>query len=227
MTISNYAEDQLLDAVWNADTTGLPSGDLYMQLHSGDPNETGASNVVNVARVQVPFGVASGGTLSNTGNIDFTSMPTVSGDGVWGWSFHDTAGSGGPPTGGNCWWWGVFSTVEGVADADSTDIGANNDFQSASHGLIANDRIAFESIPGAAGGDIGGVSLIGTGTGVLYHVIATGLTTDSFRVSTTQGGGALDLTADGQLRWYKVVPKVTNSGDTFRVATGDLDVFLD
>lgn len=226
MSISNYAEDQLLDAIFNFDTTGLPSADLYMQLHSGDPNETGASNVVNVARVQVPFGASSGGTLSNTGNIDFTSMPTVSGDGVWGWSFHDTAGSGGPPTGGNCWWWGVFATVEGVADAGTAEV-TSNLFHAGAHGLTTNDRVAFESIPGAAGGDIGGPSLIGTGTGVLYHVIATGLTTDVFSVSTTQGGGALDLTSDGQLRWYKVVPKTTNSGDTFRVATGDLDIYLD
>lgn len=226
MSISNYAEDQLLDAVWNADTTGLPGGDLYFQLHSADPNETGASAVVNVARVQAGFGAASGGTLSNTGNIDFVSMPAVAGDGVVGWSAHDTAGSGGPPTGGNCWWWGLLSTVEGVADADSTDTAAG-DLQSAAHTLTTNDRVAFLSIPGAAGGDIGGPVLYGTGSGVLYHVIATGLTTEKFRVSTTQGGGALALSGDGSLRWLKVVPKTTNSGDTFRIATGDLDVFLD
>jgi hypothetical protein len=114
--------------------------------------------------------------------------------------------------------------LEGVADADSTDV-TNNDFQSASHGLTTNDRVAFEAIAAAAGGNIAGPTLIGTGSGVLYHVIATGLTTDSFRVSTTQGGSALDITADGQLRWYKVVPKTTNLNDVLTIATGDLDVY--
>lgn len=230
MPISNYARDQLLDAIYNADTTGFPAGDPYIQLHSGDPNATGASNVVNVARVQAAFGVASSGLVSNSGNIDFASMPAVSGDGVVGWSVWDVAGSGGPPTGGNCCWWGLFmgtTPLEGVADVDSSDL-TSNLFQSASHGLSANDRIAFLPVNGNSGGQVTTPAAFGTGTGVLYHVIATGLTTNEFSVSTTQGGAALDLlTNDGAIRWIRVVPKTTNSGDTFRIATGDLDVYLE
>jgi hypothetical protein len=226
MPISNYGRDQMLDWVWNADATGIPTGDLYMQLHSGDPNATGASNVVSVARVQVPVGAAASGTVANTGNVDFVSMPAVTGDGVWGWSVHDGAGSGLPPTGANAWWWGVFNSAEGVADAGTAEV-TSNLFHSGAHGLTTNDRVCFLAVPGAPGGSIGGPTLIGTGTGVLYHVIATGLTTDVFSVSTTQGGGALDLTGDGTLRWFKVGNKTTNLNDTFRVATGDLDVFLE
>jgi len=230
MPISTYARDQLLDALFNADTTGFPAGDPYFQLHSGDPNATGASNVVSIAaRVQAAFGAAASGTLSNTGNIDFTSMPAVSGDGVIGWSAWDAAGSGSPPTGGNCLWWGVFtgtSPLEGTADAGTAEV-TSNLFHSGAHGLTTNDRVAFFAANGNAGGNIGGPTLYGTGSGVLYHVIATGLTTDVFSVSTSQGGAALDLTADGALRWVKVVPKTTNSGDTFRISTGDLDVYLE
>jgi hypothetical protein len=223
---SNYARDQLLDAIFNADTTGFPAGDPYIQLHSGDPNATGASNVVNVARVQAAFGAAASGLVSNSGNIDFASMPTVGTDGVWGWSAHDTAGTGLPPTGGNCVAWGPLATAEGVADAGTAEV-TSNLFHSGAHGLTTNDRVCFLAVNGAPGGAIGGPSLIGTGTGVLYHVIATGLTTDVFSVSTTQGGGALDLTADGSLRWFKVNNRTTTSGDTFRIATGDLDVYLE
>lgn len=226
---SNYARDQLLDAILNADTTGFPAGDPYFQLHNGDPNATAASNIVDVARVQAAFGAAASGTLSNSGAIDFASMPAVGSDGVIGWSAWDTADATPTTPGGNAYWWGLFmgsTPLEGYADVDSTDA-TNNDLQSAAHGLSANDRIAFLSVPGAPGGVPGGPSLYGTGSGVLYHVIATGLTTDAFRVSATQGGAALDITGDGTFRWIRVVPKVVNLGDTFRIAAGDLDVFLE
>jgi hypothetical protein len=229
MPISNYARDQLLDAIFNADTTGFPAGDPFFQLHSGDPNATGASNVVNVARVQAAFPAAASGSLANSANIDFASMPAVSGDGVYAWSAWDAAGAGGPPTGGNCLWTGFFmgsSPLEGVADTDSTDI-ASDLLQSASHGLSSGDRIAFLPVNGTAGGNPTGLSLMSTGTGVLYYVIATGLTTNEFKVSTTAGGAAVDITADGQVRWLRVVPKTTNSGDTFRISSGTLTAFLE
>lgn len=229
MPISSYARDQLLDAIFNADTTGFPAGDPFVQLHSGDPNATGASNVVAVARVQAAFGAAASGTLSNTANIDFASMPAVTGNGVLGWSVHDAAGTGSPPSGGNALWWGLFmgtTPLEGVADVDSADV-TSNLFQSAAHGLAADDRIAFLPVNGAAGGTPAGPTLFGTGTGVLYYVLATGLTTNEFAVSTSSGGAALDLTADGSVRWVRVVGKTTNSGDTFRISAADLDVFLE
>lgn len=226
MPISSYARDQLLDALFNADTTGFPAGDPFFQLHSGDPNATGASNVVNVARVQAAFPAASSGSLANTANIDFASMPAAT---VIGWSAHDAAGTGGPPTGGNALWWGLFmgaSPLEGFADVDSADV-TSNLFQSAAHGLSADDRIAFLPANGAAGGTPAGPSLFGTGTGVLYYVLATGLTTNEFAVSTSSGGAALDLTADGSVRWVRVVPKTTNSGDTFRISAGTLTAYLE
>lgn len=221
MPISNFGRDQILDWVWNADATGIPTGDLFLQLHSGDPNATGASNQVAHTRVTIPVGASASGLVQNTGNVDVTTgIPTVSGDGIWGWSAFDAVSAG------NCWWWGVLATAEGVADAGAAEV-TSNLFHSAAHGLAANDRVAFYSVPQAPGGAIAGPSLIGTGTGVLYYVIATGLTTDVFSVSTTQGGAALDLTGDGTLRWFKVGNKTTNAGDTFRIATSQLSVYLE
>jgi hypothetical protein len=230
MPITNYARDQLLDAIFNADTAGFPAGDPFFQLHSGDPNATAASNVVNVARVQAAFPAAASGTLANSANIDFASMPAVSGDGVYAWSAWDGAGAGGPPTGGNALWWGFFmgaSPLEGVADVDSADL-TSNLFQSAAHGLSANDRIAFLPVNGNSGGQVTTPSAFHTGTGVLYYVIATGLTANEFSVSTTSGGAALDIaTNDGAIRWIRVVGKTTNSGDTFRISSGTLSAFLE
>lgn len=115
MTMSDNGELQVLDAIFNADTVGFPAGNPYVQLHSGDPGEAGTTNVVSIGRVQADFGVASGGTLSNSANIDFTSMPAVTAPGVVAWSVWDAAGSGSPPTGGNCFWTGWFSTVGRIA----------------------------------------------------------------------------------------------------------------
>jgi hypothetical protein len=229
MPITNYARDQLLDAIFNADTTGFPAGDVYVQLHSGDPNATGASNVVSVARVQVAFGAAASGTLSNTGAIDFTTMPAVGAPGVVGWSAHDTAGSGLPPTGGNAVWYGLFTGTTPLAGTgEVTTAGVtSNDIVSAAHGLSADDRIALFTLPGAPGGTPTGPTYYGTGTGVLYYVLSAGLTADSFNLSTSSGGAELDFTTDGTLAWVRVVPKTTNLNDTFRIGAGDLDVYLE
>jgi hypothetical protein len=229
MPITPYARDQLLDAIFNADTTGFPAGDPFFQLHSGDPNATGASNVVNVARVQAAFPAAASGSLSNTANIDFASVPAVATPGILGWSAHDTAGAGGPPTGGNGLWWGLFmgaTPKAGIADAGAAEV-TSNLFHTGGHGLSTDDRIAFLTAPGAPGGDIAGPTLYGTGTGVLYFVLAAGLTTDVFAVSTTSGGGALDITGDGSIGWVRVVGKTTNSGDTFRISAASLTAFLE
>ena len=70
-----------------------------------------------------------------------------------------------------------------------------------------------------------GTSPTGLTAGTLYFVIATGLTTDAFRVSTTQGGAALDITGNGSAIWRKVVVTNFSSAGTFQVAAGDLDIF--
>lgn len=220
MTISDNGELQVLDEIFNAGVGTFPAADPYIQLHSGDPGEAGTTNVVNVARVQAPFSAAAGGTLSNTGNIDFVSMPAVTTPGVVAWSVWDAAGTGGPPTGGNCFWTGWFSTVGRIAmTSDATDV-TNNDLRSPGHGFVADDRIVFEAIEGEA-------APTGLTLGTLYFVIATGLTTDIFRVSTTSGGAAVDITVKGSAMARKVDGKTTNLNDTFRIATGDLDIFID
>lgn len=65
----------------------------YAQLHSGDPGIAGNVNIISgPARQLLAFGsVASGGSIANTGQVDFPSMPatTVSWITLW------TAASGG------------------------------------------------------------------------------------------------------------------------------------
>ncbi len=113
MSISNYAENKLLDAVFN--NTSFAVTQAYVSLHTADPGETGASEVTggSYARQSGSFGVASGGALSNDANIVFASMPacTVTHVGVW-----DAA------TVGNFLWGGALTASKTLGAGDTLQI---------------------------------------------------------------------------------------------------------
>lgn len=69
------------------------------------------------------------------------------------------------------------TALTGDADTDNTiDI--------TGHGLVAGDRITFHTLTGG----------VGLTAGTAYYVISSGLTADSFKVSTTSGGSEVDIT---------------------------------
>ena len=88
MSIANYAENQLLDAVFIHDAFCV-TGDPYVSLHTGDPGETGLSvgeiTSGTVPRIQVSFNAAVAGSSTNSKHAYFTSMPalTISHIGLW------------------------------------------------------------------------------------------------------------------------------------------------
>ena len=218
MPLSDAAANTSLDDMFNAGTGFAIAADPWLQLHSGDPGVNGTTNVVSVGRVQFACPAAAARTLSNTANVDFVSMPAVASPGVVAWSVWDSQGSGLPPTGGICFWTGWFSNQNYTIQVDDEDL-ATDDLESPTHGLLADDRVVFEvieafSIPA------------GLTAGTLYFVLSAGNVDDMFRVSTTSVGAAVNITAEGQALARKVVGKVTNSGDTFRINAGDLDLFL-
>jgi hypothetical protein len=118
MTISNYAENKLLDAVFNAASFGL-AGDPYVSLHTADSGETGASEVAggSYARVQAAFDTAASGAVSNTAIIDFTGMPaaTVTHVGIW-----DASGAG------NFLWGGALAAPKTTGAGDTLRLPAGD-----------------------------------------------------------------------------------------------------
>jgi hypothetical protein len=88
----------------------------------------------------------------------------------------------------------------GTSKQGAATVSASDDlFLSKGHGLTTGNRVVFfqvanESIP------------TGVTVGTVYYVIASGLTTDAFRVSTTSGGSTIDVTADGETFWMDCVP---------------------
>jgi hypothetical protein len=97
---------------------------------------------------------------------------------------------------------------------DSAGVTANLIFSPA-HGLTTNDRVVFWPTIGAA-------LPTGLSEDTGYFVIATGLTTDAFSVSTTQGGGAVDITAIGDGDLQEFVPEVFAGQGTYQVTSFDV-----
>jgi hypothetical protein len=211
MPLSTFGQNALLDEVFNLGVGTFPTIEVYHSLHSADPGLTGANELTGgspaYARKQNTYPASAAGTLDNDTAILFD----VPAGNVVAWGIWDAV------TAGNCYQTGWFSTVSGLALVRTADATAN-DVQSVAHGLALDDRIVFEVVEGLS---------VPTGltAGTLYYVISTGLTTDAFRVATTSGGAAVDITGTGSSIWRKVV--VTNFGGQgqFQINAGEFDVF--
>lgn len=125
MTISDYAELKLLDAVFNSVAFSV-TGDPYISLHDGAVGETGANEIVPggnaYARQQEAFGVAAAGAVDNDTEVQWTNMPdcVASGTneqltdvGVW-----DAV------SGGNFLWGGALTVAKNVNAGDTFTIAA-------------------------------------------------------------------------------------------------------
>lgn len=218
MPLSDAGANNVLDEIFNAGAGSFPAGDAYLQLHSGDPGAGGTTNIIDIPRVQFACPSAASRTLENSAIIDFTTMPAVAAPGVVAWSVWDVADATPLTPGGVCYWTGWLSLSSGTAQVDAGSDVTNNDIESTAHGLVLDDRVMFEALEGLT-------IPAGLTAGTLYFVISTGITTDSFRVSATSGGAAIDITAAGQALWRKVSGKPVTAGDTFRINAGALDFF--
>lgn len=87
------------------------------------------------------------------------------------------------------------------------------------HGLQADQRVYVLAAPGA-------VIPAGLSEGTAYFVLATGLTTDAFKLSTSSGGGAVDITASGAALFipYKAVTIAALATPEFAVGTLKLQI---
>ena len=92
---------------------------------------------------------------------------------------------------------------------------------SPAHGLTTDNQVRFEAFPGASG------LPTGLSENTTYWVIATGLTADQFKVSTTQGGGAVNITAAGRALLMKLTPVVINQNDQPQFQSGVLKLVAD
>lgn len=193
-----------------------PQTDIYVRLHTADPSGgtqatseatyTGYGGGSAVPRDATGWAV-NGIRVDNVDPIVFgecTAVPNA----ITHWSVGKAASGASQIVKS-----GAFGPVVGpfVAEADSDLI------TSKGHGLNANDRVVFSAPAGAT-------LPTGISAGTVYFVISSGLTTDDFKISTTQGGSAVDITVDGDGLCQKVVPLNVDVGITPTIPAGALDI---
>lgn len=112
--------------------------------------------------------------------------------------------------------WKMF----GFLDADPPIFGVaneltNEDIFAPAHGLSTDQRVYVLAAPGA-------VIPTGLSENTAYFVLAAGLTTDNFRLSTTSGGAAVNITAFGAALFMPYTAVTIANGATPEFAIGAL-----
>ena len=112
MSISNYAENKLLDTIKG---TAFSVTSAYLQLHTGDPGEDGTSNVASeTTRQAVSFAAASGGSMASSATVEWTNVSTT--ETYSHWSLWDASSSG------NHLWYGALASNASVVAGDTFQI---------------------------------------------------------------------------------------------------------
>lgn len=116
MSISNYAELAILNAVGNA--TSFSVATPYIKLHVGDPGEDGTSNAaVETTRKAVSFAAAASGAMASDADVVWTNVAGT--EDFTHFSLWDAS------SGGNCLWTGTI-TANAVVAGDSFTIAAGS-----------------------------------------------------------------------------------------------------
>lgn len=178
---------------------------MYVQIHSGDPGAAGTTNAIAADRQIAAYDAASSKSRVLSDPVAITDCPEAD---VKAFSLWDD------DVAGNCLWtgWLSGSPKAFTGEESAEDIACPN------HGFIADDQVVFYD---------DGVGTLPTGISeaTLYHVISAGIGTHAFRVSATQGGSAVNITAKGQGLVAKVTPKtIANDGDTFNLTAATLSI---
>jgi hypothetical protein len=113
MSISNYAENAMLDALYN--NIALQKSARYLKLHIGDPGEDGLNNAAaETTRKSITGAAASGGVFTSVNDLVWTNVAateTYSHASIWDAS-----------TAGNCLWVGALAAAKAVNAGDTFTI---------------------------------------------------------------------------------------------------------
>lgn len=112
MSISNYAENALLDAIRGVSYSAAAT---YVKLHLGDPGEDGTSNpAAETTRETATWNAASSGSLVSSATVEWANVSTT--EIYTHWSLWDA------PTAGNCLWTGALGASASMTAGDTFQI---------------------------------------------------------------------------------------------------------
>jgi hypothetical protein len=199
MPLSDNGKNNALDNI----------GITHLSLHTGIPSQAGSNEVSGgspaYARKAVTFNSASGGTKDKNATDPVFDVPSSTDVFYVGYWDALTAGNFlgyGPLNGG---------TVRGFGTAANT----GDVITSYAHGLSDDDRVVLYAVNG-------GSLPTGYSATTIYYVVNSA--TDTFQVSTTQGGSVVTISADGELAFQKVTPQNFSVQGTVTIDTVTLSL---
>ena len=114
MSISNYAENKILDHVTGEAAWTMPTT-VYVKLHTGDPGEAATSNAATeTTRKAASWSAASSGSIATDATIEWTNVSTT--ETYSHWSLWDAS------TSANALWTGALSASAAVTAGDTFQI---------------------------------------------------------------------------------------------------------
>jgi hypothetical protein len=112
MSISNYAENKLLDTIGG---TSFSVTTAYLQLHLGDPGEDCTANAATeTTRKSVSFSAASSGSMASSATVEWTNVAAT--ETVTHWSLWDASSAG------NALWSGALASSAALTAGDTFQI---------------------------------------------------------------------------------------------------------
>jgi hypothetical protein len=195
----------------NAAAAGLAAVVGFLAVHTAVPNTSGSNEVTggSYARQAVTWNAPALGLIDNTAQI---THPIPAGQtafcyGLWSAVTVGTFYGYVPRA-------GVGEALSGFGSVDSAGV-TSNTIQSAANGLANSMQLLLysvlaESLP------------TGLSSSTIYYVI--GAATNTFQVSLTDGGAAVDITGQGELFFVRVVPEPFVSAGSLVAAAGAIDL---
>lgn len=186
----------------NSLADGLAAVAIFSSLHTGDPGTTGVNEATGgspaYARKSVTWAAAASGQRASSIAQTF-DVPAGTYFWVGKWSAV-TAGTyyGHAPLGGQT---PQAGTAAAVGDA----------ITSYAHGLVNTDRVVVFDVQAAT-------VPAGLVEGTVYYTV--GATADTFQVSLTSGGAAVDITANGELGFQKCIPETFAGQGQLQIPSG-------
>ena len=216
LAMSNYLEEQILTHIFRTGSFTKPT-DLAIGLLKTLPSDDAGTGLAEltmtgysrVARdpLDANWSDPSAGTQGETDNsaeVDFGTL-TGTGERAIGVGIWDA------DAGGNLLFYGPLAINWFRAAIDA----GTNQFQAPGHGLTDDTRVFLRDI----------VTTTGADEQTEYWIITSA--TDTFQISTSQGGAAVALTGDGSALVGTSKAKDIGDGDAIKFNAGTLDISLD
>lgn len=204
MPFSTFAKNLMLDALDEAATNGAKFLSAHTAYSTTGTNEvTGGSPAYARKAATWNAAASSQKALASAVTFDIPASTTVAWIGAFDAS---TAGNflGMTPM-------GAGALVAGTVNAAGV---TSNTVDSPAHGFTNGNSVVVWA-PNGSG------LPTGLAEGTIYYVV--GAATDTYQLSATSGGAAIDITAVGKLLAQRIIPETFAGQGTLQVSTATLD----